>query len=154
MGGHTRKLYAVLSSRAIYFFREPRDLDPAAYVRLEGLAVRRVVKGRACSFELYASGDGKGEGKGEFGRMVKLTDNGKGPKKSMSKHSSYVFSTESEKETRQWLHALRAYTLDLPMGAGTPDETPFEEGGADAAEGGATAVSDTGERPTTLYQTR
>ena len=56
VGGQHRRLYAVLSTRAVYFFREKQDVDPAAYIRLEGLGVRAVaLKGRACSFELYAT---------------------------------------------------------------------------------------------------
>ncbi len=38
----------------------------------------------------------------------------------ISKHSSFIFFTESEVEARRWIQAVRAYTLDNPHAP--PDE--------------------------------
>ena len=90
IGRGLTQLYAVLSTRAIYFFKTATDMEPDRYIRLEGLGVRRVrSKAGAAAFELYAVsaaaravGDSKDCKDSVEGRMVKLSagpGNAEGP---------------------------------------------------------------------------
>ena len=68
-----RRLYSVLSTRAIYFYRDERDTEPAAYIRLDGLACRHLIAKNPKSFELRGLTP---EGKEAETRMIKLKDSG------------------------------------------------------------------------------
>ena len=60
--------------------------------------------------------------------MIKLEESkeGGGPRKTISKHSSFLFSAESDREARTWVIAIRAYTLDDPRLPDDPVEAPAE----------------------------
>ena len=131
VGGADRPFFAVLSTRALYFYRSDRAVEPAAYLRLEGLGVRGAMGKGAWRFELYAIGaDGskidpnsKEAKESSDGRMVKLAEPaeaGGAPRKTISRHSSFLFTCESHKEAREWVEAVRCYTLDDPQVAATP----------------------------------
>ena len=75
VGAATRRLYGVLSSRAIYFYMDDGDAEPFAYIRLEAVVCRHLAHKAPRSFELRpAVVDGK---EGET-RMVKFKDSGDG----------------------------------------------------------------------------
>jgi len=126
VGAAPRRLYSVLSTRALYFYREEADAEPVAYIRLEGLVCRHAIgKSGPKTFELRAASV---DGKESETRMIKLKDTGDGPKAEMSKHSSFTFSCETERDAQRWAAAVRDYTVD--------DEAP-----APPAEGGAAPSS-------------
>ena len=124
VGGRSDHLYAVLTTRAMYFYHGPNEQDPDRYIKLEGLGARRVrAKGDKGSFELYAlaaeAADGKaGEIQGKDnveGRMIKLQEQGpeaNGPRKTISRHSSCFFTCDDEKDAALWVQLIRDYTLD------------------------------------------
>jgi len=108
-----KRLYALLSSRALYFFAEASDTEPAAYIRLEGMTVVPLPKGRF-GFEMRPLSHIK-DGKDTEVRMVKLLDKGNGVLVSeQSRHSTFAFTVETEREAAGWLCAIRDYTLDPP----------------------------------------
>ena len=55
LGGGSSQLFAVLTTRAVYFYREQHDSDPDRYIKLEGLGARQHrSKGVGGAFELYS----------------------------------------------------------------------------------------------------
>lgn len=129
VGGTARRLFAVLSTRALYFFREPADTEPTAYIRMEGLAVRFLSSHkpvRSC-FELFPASSISEPGRvadGVEGRMIKFVDTADGGKqKSMSKHTSFTFTADSECDARGWVAAVHDYTKDDgSVAAGEPPQ--------------------------------
>ncbi|KAL1495851.1 hypothetical protein AB1Y20_014495 [Prymnesium parvum] len=108
VGAAPRRFFSVLSTRALYFYRDESDAEPVAYIRLERLLCRHLISRNPKSFELRAVPvDGKSET-----RMIKLRDTGDGMRAEMSKHSSFTFSCESERDARLWTAAVRDYILD------------------------------------------
>jgi hypothetical protein len=116
VGGSARRLYAVLSTRALFFYRDADDTDPAAYLRLEGLAARAaLLKGASRAFELYATTPpGEAAKDSVDGRMVKLSHSSDGPRKTISRHTSFVFTAPTDAEAVRWTEAVRSYTMDVP----------------------------------------
>ena len=125
LGGQSAHLYAVLTTRGMYFYHGPNDTDPDRYIRLEGLGARRVrSKGTNGSFELYALNAEGGESSagGEKakevvseGRMIKLSEQSadfNGPRKTISRHSSCFFACDSDKDAALWVQLIRDFTYD------------------------------------------
>ena len=44
--GKKKQLYSVLSTRALYFYRQQSDTEPVAYIRLEGLVCRHLISSK------------------------------------------------------------------------------------------------------------
>ena len=118
LGGQSSRLFAVLTARAVFFYRDEYDPDPDRYVRLEGLGARRYRgKGGGGAFELFAlkAESGNGSENTVEGRMVKLreaNDGAIGPRKIVSRHTSCFFLTESEAEAALWVQLVRDHCLD------------------------------------------
>ena len=116
LGGQPSRLHAVLTCRAIYFYREEHDAAPDRYIRLEGLGARRMrSKSGGGAFELFSLKAEAGAGNEVEGRMVKLgeaADGANQPRKTVSRHTSCFFHTEAEHEAALWVQLVRDHTLD------------------------------------------
>ena len=103
-----RRLYGVLSTRSLYVFNGERDEDPLAFIRLEGMC---------CRPRGY---DGKED---KAVRMVKLVETADGMKQEPSKHSTFLFTADTEREAQLWAAALADYTMDVAEGDCPPSAT-------------------------------
>ena len=140
----SRRKFCILSSRAIYLYRDEPDMSPTAYIPLEGMAAfpsRRDAK----SFELRPVGGSTTKGVNDKGEkvacMIKLVE---GSDRSVSyvpsKQTVLTFVAESEKEARAWLHSIRDFTTDdlsAPPLADAPAPAAALSASASAAEGAA-----------------
>ena len=140
----SRRKFCILSSRAIYLYRDEPDMSPTAYIPLEGMAAfpsRRDAK----SFELRPVGGSTTKGVNDKGEkvacMIKLVE---GSDRSVayvpSKQTVLTFVAESEKEARAWLHSIRDFTTDdlsAPPLADAPAPAAALSASASAAEGSA-----------------
>jgi hypothetical protein len=79
VGGSAKRMYGLLSSRALYFFRDAKDKEPQAFIKLEGLSARPATKGSnaALSFELFPTAEKKSDEPTKAhlnGHMIKLEE--------------------------------------------------------------------------------
>ena len=126
LGGASQSLYAVMTSRAIFFYPSEGSDEPDRYIRLEGLGARVVPSGGGGGggggglFELYSlkaerATDGKVDPKDADGKMIKLGGAGDGRKgggPQPSRRTSCFFACDSEREASMWVQLVRDYVLD------------------------------------------